>query len=465
MSILVRRSTNARRGFGIPRELCRFRRGLLTLAIESSCDDSSVAILEKCSKSRTKLGSSNDSRKAILHFHEKVTADNSAYRGIHPIAALDSHQENVAKLVQKALSSLPFSGANQDDGLDRTGSAGERRKPDFVTVTRGPGMRSSLSVGLDTAKGLAVAWQIPLVAVNHMQAHALTPRLVSALSRNQDEVDNPKFPFLSLLVSGGHTLLLLSASLTDHQILASTSDIAIGDCIDKVARSVLPEAVLKESGDSMYGRVLEHFAFPGGINEHEYTAPASREKELARNPTKWGWSFGPPLAETKSGSRSKAMEYSFSGLASAAERFVANSAHDMSIEERVDLGREAMRVAFEHLASRVVMALHHLRQGDRSTAQALDTLVVSGGVASNQYLKTILRAFLDIRDYSHIGLSFPPPSLCTDNAAMIAWTGMEMFENGWESDLSCRPLRKWSMDPAADDGGILGISGWKQRGA
>lgn len=244
-------------------------------------------------------------------------------------------------------------------------------------------MRSSLATGLDTAKGLAVAWQIPLVAVNHMQAHALTPRLVSALSGSSPNAA-PAFPFLSLLVSGGHTLLVHSRELTDHAVLATTTDIAIGDCIDKIARLVLPPDVLKEGGEIMYGRHLERFAFPNGSADHNYTAPTTRGEEIARKTTKWGWALVPPLAETRSGSKSKAMEFTFSGLGSAVKR-ICEGKQDIDDEERRELARECMKTAFEHLASRVGWALRDLKE----KRSGIGTLVISGGVASNEFLRTV----------------------------------------------------------------------------
>lgn len=111
------------------------QRGLVTLAIETSCDDTSVAIVEK--------ETHNGQPVARLHFHEKVTSNNAAYRGVHPLVSLQSHQENLAILIGKAIRHLP-----------------SKTVPDFVSVTRGPGMRSNLFTGLDTAKGLAVAWQV-----------------------------------------------------------------------------------------------------------------------------------------------------------------------------------------------------------------------------------------------------------------------------------------------------------------
>ena len=337
-------------------------------------------------------------------------------------------------------------------------------------------MRSSLTTGIDTAKGLAVAWQVPLVGVNHMQAHALTPRLVSLLE-NPTKSPKPDFPFLSLLVSGGHTLLVQSKSVTAHKILATTTDIAIGDAIDKIARLVLPPEILQQGKEIMYGRLLERFAFPNGESDHNYVAPTSRQEEITRKQTRWGWALGAPLAETRSGSKSRAMEFTFSGLGSAVKR-ICEATSTMSEEERVDLARESMRLAFEHLASRIGWALCDSQVKDQCT----QTLVVSGGVASNGFLKTVyvhiliyilndtnkralysLRYFLAARGFPNLNIVFPPIALCTDNAAMIAWTGMEMYGLGWESELRCRALKKWSIDPDASDGGILGADCWTRR--
>lgn len=285
--------------------------------------------------------------------------------------------------MDKALPNLPDVGREHEERVLVGQSSLPKAKPDFITVTRGPGMRSSLTTGLDTAKGLAVAWQLPLVGVNHMQAHALTPRLVSMLDNPTHEVE-PAFPFLSLLVSGGHTLLVHSKDIAEHDILAITTDIAIGDAIDKIARSVLPPTVLQVGGEIMYGRLLERFVFPCGEKDHDYVSPKSRQEEIARRGTHWGWALVPPLAETRSGSKSKAMEFTFSGLDSAVKR-ICDGKPEMGDEERVDLARESMRIAFEHLASRVGWALRDLGL----KGQHIKTLVVSGGVASNAFLKTV----------------------------------------------------------------------------
>lgn len=347
-------------------------------------------------------------------------------------------------------------------------------------------MRSNLAIGLDTAKGLALAWNVPLLGVHHMQAHALTPRLCNVIagehgSDSPDEVERkkptvsgetwdlsslePGFPFLTLLASGGHSLLINSTGLTDHAILASTQDIAIGDCIDKAARAILPGSKLVPP----YGKALEMFAFPNGESDYNYTPPARRQEELERRTTEWGWSLGPPLAESKGGDKSsKRMAYSFAGLLTSVERFMRfaltasgtpskqlRNPEDIILDERKEMAREIQRVAYEHLASRILLHL-------ASTSTPTKTVVVSGGVASSRYLRHVLRAMLDVRGYREVQLCFPPVELCTDNALMIAWVGMEMWNAGYRSGLGIGPLRKWSMDGKAEDGGILGVGGWQR---
>lgn len=482
-------------------------------------DDTSVAVLEKHNRSEAvneggnyangNLGLDSASSiehgekiaescrahrsQAVLHFHKKITADNSKYQGIHPIIALDSHQVNLAILVQEALQSLPpFVPNNPDTAISSKSisvyePSGQRwkvkQKPDFVSVTRGPGMRSSLSTGLDTAKGLAVAWQVPLLGVHHMQAHSLTPRLVSALekdtkakSADEDSTKSryePTFPYLSLLISGGHTLVVYTTSLTSHTILATTIDIAVGDCLDKCARDILPSTILAASAEPMYGRLLEHFVFPSSATKYAYIPPRCRTEELARKPTQWGWALTPPLAETGSQrSKNKGMQFSFTSTGSTVKRIVEDRIKEggMAADERRALARDVMKLAFEHLASRAVTALQTLQNSEKKEPEPhnrVRALVVSGGVASNRFLRHILRSYLDCRGFAHIELLFPPIELCTDNAAMIGWAAMEMYEAGWESELAIQAVRKWSLDANdAQDGagaGILGLGGWKKK--
>ncbi|KAE8441810.1 hypothetical protein EG329_004263 [Mollisiaceae sp. DMI_Dod_QoI] len=428
------------------------QRSLLTLAIETSCDDTSVAILEK------------HNNLASLHFHSKITSDNRSYGGVHPLVAVESHQRNLASLIREALQSLP----NQPNHSiiqkllvveARDGTATVRKKPDFVTVTRGPGIRASLITGLDVAKGLSVAWQIPLLGVNHMQAHALTPRLVSALAANSNgPIDGPRpeFPFLSLLVSGGHTMLVHSKSLCDHEIIANTTDIAIGDMIDKCARDILPPVYLDTAKDVMYGKLLESYIFPNKPSNYDYNPPSSFTRTRTSAVPTYDWVLNPPYPSPgPQGSIKYADTFTYSGIGTSVKR-VMERKPEMDDGERRVLAKVAMEVAFEHLASRVLFAL------DRPDMKNVDTLVVSGGVASNHYLKAILRRNLDIKGYEQVQLVFPPPEYCTDNAAMIAWTGMEMYDAGWRTKLDVLAERKWAIDPRAKDGGILGLDGWER---
>ncbi|KAK5136216.1 hypothetical protein LTR08_003823 [Meristemomyces frigidus] len=476
----------------------------LVVAIETSCDDTSVAIVN------VKDASSDEHSRVGLDvlFHEKVTANNDAHSGIHPILALESHRATLAPLLKRAFKHAQQQRALRCQCYSDTTPCSECSAftPEFVAVTRGPGMRSNLSVGLDTAKGLAAVWDVPLIGVHHMQAHALTPRLVTAkrnfgpwdpqkpqqtlacykydheCSRSAHLEDlEPAWPFLTVLASGGHTMLLNSASLTEHTILAESQDIAIGVFLDKAARAILPPELLRQP----FGRALEQFAFSKEVRRmgegledveidadlrsvpgkeylqsrecsYDYTPPARRQDELESRQTGWGWALTPPLSESKSGSGEKLssrMVYSFAGLLSSVERLMKRE-EPISLLERQVLAREVQRVAFEHLASRILLHL------SSTTDWQGDTIVVSGGVASNHFLRHLLRRILDVRGHGHIKLSFPPVELCTDNALMIAWAAIEMYEAGYTSSLDIGPLRKWSMDPKAPDGGILGVSGW-----
>ncbi|KXL50270.1 hypothetical protein M433DRAFT_61465 [Acidomyces richmondensis BFW] len=456
------------------------KRLLNVLAIETSCDDTSVALVQHETHQQCHAQSKTEWQAESLRvkFHQKVTANNEAYTGIHPLVALESHRRNLAPLIQNALEEHP-------DCIPERNSCG--RCVDLIAVTRGPGMRSNLAVGIDTAKGMATAWRVPLIGVHHMQAHALTPRLVTAMKNNaifyknkghaKDGEDTammemePRFPFLSVLVSGGHTMLIDSSDLTEHAVVAETQDIAMGDCLDKAARVILPPSLLKPP----FGQALENFAFKTDIeslsdhDEYGYTPPLRRQEELERRPSKWGWSLAPPLAESKGGEKSsRRMVYSFAGLLSAVERYMKfkvspdgtvsqefRRAEEISLQERQDMAREVQRVAFEHLASRILLFLSDVGKGWKG-----NTIVVSGGVASNYFLRHVLRGILDVRGYKHVKLSFPPVHLCTDNALMIAWAAIEMYQAGYTSSLDIEPIRKWHMDAKSEGGGILGVEGW-----
>ena len=329
-----------------------------------------------------------------------------------------------------------------------------------MAATRGPGILACLQVGLNTAKGLALAWDVPFVGVHHMQAHALTPRLETALATTKDTcAAAPAFPFVSALVSGGHTLLMRSDSLTRHMLLAESEDIAVGDCLDKICRAVLPESLLDSIPDSSYGRLMEQYVFPDGSTTYAYKPPRRRQDEIEPRVTQWGWYVSIPTIEQRK------LRLSFSGLETSVSRIVARRGREVGDEERRTLAGEAMRAASELIALRAAQALH---AGDAQTVQynggqplQIGTLVVSGGVAANAFLRHVLRSILDARGLGHVQLCFPQPVLCTDNAAMIAWAAYEMFAAGWRTDLNCSPVRRWPLDSTGGREGLL-IRGWRK---
>ncbi|KAG6013486.1 hypothetical protein E4U41_005060, partial [Claviceps citrina] len=334
------------------------RRPLVTLAIESSCDDTAVAVL------------SHTRHRTELLFNERISSDNRAFRGVHPVVSVQGHHASLAPLVQRAVLALPAAAEAEADA-DATLCRG---RPDFVSVTRGPGNLANLAVGLNMAKGLAVAWHVPLVGVHHMQAHALTPRLAAALQRpsspsSSNDDDNghhhphepthaPRFPFLTLLASGGHTQLVHSRALTEHHVLAATSDVAVGTLLDQTARVILPPELLASSPDVMYGRLLEPFGFDSSSSSSSSSSrppsyqpffrPArSRHDEMTPVPSDpYPWTVPLPFRDTRT------LAYSFSSIHTHVHRIAAAIPPD-DLPQRRCLARHTLRAAFQHLASRL----------------------------------------------------------------------------------------------------------------
>ncbi|KAI0063524.1 glycoprotease [Artomyces pyxidatus] len=357
------------------------------LAVESSADDTGAAVV---------TSSGNILSNIVVKQHQ-IHED---FGGIHPYKAVQAHQRNLPGAVRKALT---------DAGLTVT-------DVDGIAFTRGPGMPGCLGAGATAALTLAAALNKPVVGVHHMQAHALTALLTSAESP-------PEFPFLTLLVSGGHTLLLLASSLTQFRILATTPDESIGRVFDKVSRMLaLPWSSLGP------GAALEDFC--------RSSSEPSGDCDSSRHVV-------PVLPRTMPG----AMAFSFSGLHSAVERFVTahGGAQALDITTKRELAREFQRAAVGQLEEKVGLALHWCQM------RGIDVrhIVVSGGVASNAYLRDRCALRLSAQEASpHIPISlvFPPPSLCTDNAVMIAWASMHRFLARDFDNYSTTILPKWSIE-------------------
>ncbi|KAG6878547.1 hypothetical protein C0993_004446 [Termitomyces sp. T159_Od127] len=320
-------------------------RAFTVLALESSADDSCAAIVSSAPRILANV---------VLKQH----AIHQVYGGIHPKYAILGHQHNIPLAVRRALDEAQLDVRTDIDG---------------IAFTRGPGIGGCLSVSSNAAKSLAAALGLPLVG----QAHALTPLLTA-------HPNPPTFPFLTLLVSGGHTLLLLASSLTSFRTLATTADESIGRSFDKVSRHLgIPWAALGP------GAALEHFC-----------AQPFDGADL------------PPLPAFPRPCRGQ-LAFSYASLHSYVERYLdaKGGLDNTDLPTRLALARGFQTAAVAQLEEKLLLAFRWcLSQGIR-----VQDVVVSGGVASNAYLRERLAVCVaQVDSGSPIRLSFPPPELCTD---------------------------------------------------
>ncbi|KAL0956098.1 hypothetical protein HGRIS_002267 [Hohenbuehelia grisea] len=357
----------------------RHIRSFTVLAFESSADDTAVAIV-------------NSERQILSNVVRKQHALHEGYGGIHPKIAIEAHQRNMPLAVQQALQEARTS-VNDIDG---------------IAFTRGPGIGGCLSVGSNAAKSLAAALGKPLVGVHHMQAHALTPLLTCSTE------EAPVFPFLTLLVSGGHTLLLVATSRSEFKILGTTLDESIGRTFDKISR--LLELKWSNRGP---GAALEEFALQTTQQDLE-SVPA-----LPR-----------PMP--------KRLAFSFSALHSAVERFVYNQGGigNIAMSTRRGLAMGFQNSAIAQLEEKLGLGMDWCARENLNIRH----VVVSGGVASNQLLRTRLSTFLNNWGDHPICLVYPPVALCTDNAAMIAWAAMYRFLDNDFDDYTIDLRPEWSLE-------------------
>ncbi len=332
---------------------------MLILGLESSCDETAAALV------------TGDGR-VLAHRLAGQEAAHAPYGGVVPEIAARAHVEALEPLVAAAFA---------DAGLGLA-------DVDAVAATAGPGLIGGVMIGLVTAKALAHAAGKPLIAVNHLEGHALSPRLAT---RDLD------FPYLLLLVSGGHCQLLLVEGVGRYRRLATTIDDAVGEAFDKTAK-------------------LLGLGFPGG--------PAVERAAASGNPS------AVPLPRPLKGADEP--HFSFAGLKSAVARAATHYA-------ATDVAASFQMAVVDCLIDRTEHALARLG--------AVTALVVAGGVAANAAVRAALEA-LAARE----GLRFiaPPPWLCTDNAAMIAWAGVERFGLGLVDPLDTPARARWPLDPSAE---------------
>ncbi|EMD37784.1 hypothetical protein CERSUDRAFT_114444 [Gelatoporia subvermispora B] len=373
----LRRVTHCRQSWALTR-------GFSVLGIETSADDTCAAIL-------------TSERKILSNVVRSQHSYHEAYRGIHPYAAIEAHQRHLPDVVRQALQDADMS-VNDIDG---------------IAFTRGPGLAGCLSVGSNAAKTLAAALNKPLVGVHHMQAHALTVFLTSPPE------EAPEFPFLSLLVSGGHSLLLVAFSPTNFRILATTLDQSIGTAFDHVSKMLDIPWIAAGPGAS-----LEQFA-------------KTAVDEAGSDDIPFDDIFVTPMKNR--------LAFSFSATESQTTTFIAKKGglQNIDTKTRVLLARAFQRGAARQLEHKLTMALKRCRKDGVNIRH----LVVSGGVASNSVIRERLRACLDAASPDeHIALVCPPPKFCTDNAAMIAWASMDRFLSGDTDDYSVELISKWPLE-------------------
>ncbi|WP_338243691.1 tRNA (adenosine(37)-N6)-threonylcarbamoyltransferase complex transferase subunit TsaD [Aurantiacibacter hainanensis] len=341
----------------------------VVLGIESSCDETAAALV-------------TDGRAILAQAVAGQEAEHSPYGGVVPEIAARAHAERLAPLVEKVLA---------EGGVTLA-------ECDAIAATAGPGLIGGVMVGLVTAKALAMASDTPLMAINHLEGHALSPRLADA---------SLEFPYALLLVSGGHCQILRVEGVGRYRRLATTIDDALGEAFDKTAK-------------------ILGLGYPGG--------PAV--ERLAREGDPQAVPLPRPLVH------SKEPHFSFAGLKSAVLR-----AHDAGEHSDADIAASFQQAALDCILERTRRALRSM--------EPVSALVVAGGVAANQTIRTGLEGLA-----GEFALPFtaPPLQLCTDNAAMIAWAGVERMAAGFGSDpldLKARP--RWPLDPDAEPARGAGV--------
>jgi N6-L-threonylcarbamoyladenine synthase len=342
------------------------------LGIETTCDETAAAVVERDASGRGRILSNE-----VLSQIE----DHAAYGGVVPEIAARAHIEVMDLLVKRALASA---------GVALTDI-------DAVAAAAGPGLIGGVMVGLTTAKALALVAKKPFLAVNHLEAHALSPRLT----------DGVAFPYLLLLASGGHTQLLVVKGVDDYLRLGTTIDDAIGEAFDKVAK--------------MLG-----LAYPGG----------PQVERLAKEGDALRFAFPRPLMGRKE------PNFSLSGLKTAV-RIEAEKIAPLSEQDVRDLCASFQKAVVESIIDRTRMAFDRLDELNIPVT----ALVIAGGVAANRAIRAGLET-LALR--KKLPLIAPPPALCTDNGAMIAWAGLERFQQGLIDGLDFAPRARWPLSVTTD---------------
>ena len=340
----------------------------IIMGIETSCDDTAVAII-------------NSNKEILSNVVINQNSNLSKYGGIVPEVAARDHLTNIEYAVKESLiaSKLKINDIN------------------LISATGGPGLIGGVIVGTVFGKSLAMSLDVPYIAVNHLEGHALTARLTN----------NIKYPYLLLLVSGGHTQIIAVLKYGKYIRLSTTLDDAAGETFDKAAK-------------------ILNIGFPGG--------PQIEKMAEGGDPN----SFKLPRPMYKS----KNPNFSFSGLKTSFSQTVLRNQLTSTLIQ--DLSASLQKTISDCLVDRTKIALINFQKIINSNSNI--QLVVAGGVASNKYIRHELKKLASATNANFIA---PPIHLCTDNGAMIAWAGYEKYNFEGETDLNFQPRPRWPLDPDA----------------
>ena len=354
---------------------------MVVLGLETSCDDTAAAVVRREADGSCRILSNE-----VWTDH----GDHAAYGGVVPEIAARSHVERIDRTVEKAIAN----------------SALTIYEIDAVAATAGPGLVGGVMVGLTTAKAISMAHRKPLIPINHLEGHALSARMTEAAA----------FPYLLLLISGGHTQLIWVEGLGRYRRLGTTIDDAAGEAFDKTAK-------------------LLGLGQPGGPRIEAAAAGGRADR----------YDFPKPLAKREG------CDFSFSGLKTAV-REAAQSMAAPSDQDIADIAASFQFAAARHLAQRTEKAMA-LASPDEPTPR----LVVAGGVAANSVIKSMLGSLCASNGWA---LMAPPIKYCTDNGAMIAWAGAERLAGGLAPSLgealALAPRARWPLAPPPEGGEIGG---------
>ena len=356
---------------------------MIVLGIETTCDETAAAVVERFEDGRGKILSN-----VIL----SQVSEHAAFGGVVPEIAARAHVEALDHIIKRALT---------DSGR----SIGDL---DGIAAAAGPGLIGGVIVGLTTAKAIAMVKRKPLVAINHLEAHALTARLT----------DNTPFPYCLFLASGGHTQIDAVLGVGNYVRLGTTMDDAMGEAFDKTAK-------------------LLGLGYPGG--------PQVEKEAMRGNPARFA--LPRPMQGRKDA------DFSLSGLKTAL-RLEAERIAPLSDQDVADLCASFQQAVVDVVADRLRAGLRIFR----AKYGAPSALVAAGGVAANQAIRKVLnRLAFEVGSV----LVAPPMELCTDNGAMIAWAGCERLALGITDTLEAAPRARWPLDAIAASKAPPKTSAWK----